>query len=149
MTPPPPTKHSSSSAKFRPHPLCFSAAVSDPLPEVTIDSSSDSTDEGSSSSSVASNSSPTTPRSLPFSLSFNWTSLRDSRLSGVHDQCHRKSLSSSRPSILAARNRCFPQFISIGILSLCSVAFYIRSSCPFETHLSLHLSRLVCHIFDR
>ncbi|KAF9468963.1 hypothetical protein BDZ94DRAFT_558250 [Collybia nuda] len=53
------------SGKIRPMPLRFSGVASQPLPAVTIDTSSDSNDndDGSSSSSAASNSSPTTPRS--------------------------------------------------------------------------------------
>jgi len=55
-----------SGPKFRPQPLRFSPAVSQPLPAVTIDNTDDDTDGDSSGSSVksaASNSSPTTPRS--------------------------------------------------------------------------------------
>lgn len=48
--------------KFRPQPLRFSPAVSQPLPTVAIDMTDDDTD-GSSDSSVRSKSSPTTPRS--------------------------------------------------------------------------------------
>ena len=53
--------------KFRPQPLRFNPAVSQPLPTVTIDTTDDETDEthssGSSVKSIASKSSPTTPRS--------------------------------------------------------------------------------------
>lgn len=56
----------SAGPKFRPQPLRFSAAVSQPLPVVAIDSSStDDNDDASSTSSSKSNtnSSPTTPQS--------------------------------------------------------------------------------------
>jgi len=53
--------------KFRPQPLRFNAAVSQPLPTVAIDTTDDETDEthssGSSVKSTGSKSSPTTPRS--------------------------------------------------------------------------------------
>lgn len=53
--------------KFRPQPLRFNPAVSQPLPTVAIDTTDDETDEthssGSSVKSTASKSSPTTPRS--------------------------------------------------------------------------------------
>lgn len=54
-----------SGPKFRPQPLRFSPAVSQPLPAVAIDNTDDDTDGDtqSSGSSVKSNSSPTTPRS--------------------------------------------------------------------------------------
>ena len=57
-----------SGPKFRPQPLRFSPAVSQPLPAVAIDNTDDDTDgetqsSGSSVKSAASNSSPTTPRS--------------------------------------------------------------------------------------
>jgi len=57
-----------SGPKFRPQPLRFSSAVSQPLPAVAIDNTDDDTDgetqsSGSSVKSAASNSSPTTPRS--------------------------------------------------------------------------------------
>jgi len=77
ITPPPPervspppesaasvTTPSTAGPKFRPQPLRFSAAVSQPLPVVAIDSSSvDDIDDASSTSSSKSNSSPTTPQS--------------------------------------------------------------------------------------
>jgi hypothetical protein len=63
VTPPPGEQSASLAGRFRPQPLRFSPAASQPLPEVTIDTSSDSNDDASSSSSAASNSSPTTPRS--------------------------------------------------------------------------------------
>jgi hypothetical protein len=71
ITPPPNEQRASpppavnAPGKFRPVPLRFSVVASQPLPAVTIDTSSDSNDndDGSSSSSAASNSSPTTPRS--------------------------------------------------------------------------------------
>jgi hypothetical protein len=53
-------------AKFRPQPLRFSPAVSQPLPTVSIDTTDDDTDgdsSGSSVKSIGSKSSPTTPRS--------------------------------------------------------------------------------------
>jgi len=62
ITPP----DSASAAKVRPQPLRFNAAVSQPLPTVTIDTSDgndDDTSSTSSSKSAASHSSPTTPRS--------------------------------------------------------------------------------------
>ncbi|KAK7470869.1 hypothetical protein VKT23_002285 [Stygiomarasmius scandens] len=62
ITPP----DSASAAKARPQPLRFNAAVSQPLPTVTIDTSDgndDDTSSTSSSKSAASHSSPTTPRS--------------------------------------------------------------------------------------
>lgn len=54
--------------KFRPQPLRFSPAVSQPLPTVTVDTTDDETDgdsnsSGSSVKSLGSKSSPTTPRS--------------------------------------------------------------------------------------
>ena len=52
--------------KFRPQPLRFSPAVSQPLPTVAVDTTDDETDSNSSGSSVksiGSKSSPTTPRS--------------------------------------------------------------------------------------
>jgi len=54
-----------SAPKFRPQPLQFSAAVSQPLPVVAVVDSSDGidNDDESSSTSAASGSSPTTPRS--------------------------------------------------------------------------------------
>jgi hypothetical protein len=66
--PPVPSPISTSGLKFRPQPLRFSAAVSQPLPAVTIDTTDEDTDgethsSGSSVKSGASNSSPTTPRS--------------------------------------------------------------------------------------
>lgn len=67
---PPPGETSPSThlgIKFRPQPLRFNAAVSQPLPTVAIDTTDDETDEthssGSSVKSIASKSSPTTPRS--------------------------------------------------------------------------------------
>ncbi|KAF9534417.1 hypothetical protein CPB83DRAFT_335781 [Crepidotus variabilis] len=55
---------STSGPKFRPQPLRFSAAVSQPLPAVAIDTEDDTDGEThSSGSSVRSGSSPTTPRS--------------------------------------------------------------------------------------
>jgi len=59
---------SASGPKFRPQPLRFNAAVSQPLPTVSIDTTADDSDgetqsSGSSVKSAASNSSPTTPRS--------------------------------------------------------------------------------------
>jgi len=67
----PPTAASpvpASGPKFRPQPLRFSAVVSQPLPSVAIDTTTDDSDgetqsSGSSVKSAASNSSPTTPRS--------------------------------------------------------------------------------------
>ncbi|KAF5321912.1 hypothetical protein D9619_000951 [Psilocybe cf. subviscida] len=53
-----------SGPKFRPQPLRFSAAVSQPLPAVTIDNTDEDTDgETQSSGSSGKSSSPTTPRS--------------------------------------------------------------------------------------
>lgn len=73
VSPPPESATSATTAtpttaapKFRPQPLRFSAAVSQPLPVVAIDSSStDDNDDASSTSSSKSNtnSSPTTPQS--------------------------------------------------------------------------------------
>lgn len=63
---------STAGPKFRPQPLRFSAAVSQPLPVVAIDSSSiDDNDDASSTSSSKSNtnSSPTTPSSNEMPLS--------------------------------------------------------------------------------
>lgn len=64
---PPPGLATSSSAngpKFRPQPLRFSAAVSQPVPAVTIDTTDDDTDADThSSDSSVKSSSPTTPRS--------------------------------------------------------------------------------------
>lgn len=59
---------SASGPKFRPQPLRFSVAASQPLPAVAIDNTDEDTDgetqsSGSSVKSGASNSSPTTPRS--------------------------------------------------------------------------------------
>ena len=69
-SPPPAVETSPNShlgVKFRPQPLRFNPAVSQPLPTVTIDTTDDETDEthssGSSVKSTASKSSPTTPRS--------------------------------------------------------------------------------------
>ena len=73
ITPPaiettPATPVGTSGPKFRPQPLRFNPAVSQPLPTVAIDNADDDTDgethsSGSSVKSGASNSSPTTPRS--------------------------------------------------------------------------------------
>lgn len=53
-----------SGPKFRPQPLRFSAAVSQPIPAVTIDTTDDDTDADThSSESSVKSSSPTTPRS--------------------------------------------------------------------------------------
>ena len=69
-SPPPAIEISSNThlgVKFRPQPLRFNPAVSQPLPTVAIDSTDDETDDthssGSSVKSIASRSSPTTPRS--------------------------------------------------------------------------------------
>ncbi|KAF9008685.1 hypothetical protein BDQ17DRAFT_1300704 [Cyathus striatus] len=66
ISPPPlPSPTSTSGPRFRPQPLHFSAAASQPLPSVVVDGNmEDDTDADThSSSSGASNSSPTTPRS--------------------------------------------------------------------------------------
>ncbi|TEB35442.1 hypothetical protein FA13DRAFT_1706758 [Coprinellus micaceus] len=66
ISPPPglPTSSSANGPKFRPQPLRFSAAVSQPIPAVTIDTTDDDTDADThSSESSVKSSSPTTPRS--------------------------------------------------------------------------------------
>ncbi|KAJ3537366.1 hypothetical protein NMY22_g5620 [Coprinellus aureogranulatus] len=66
ISPPPglPASNSGSGLKFRPQPLRFSAAVSQPIPAVTIDTTDDDTDADThSSESSVKSSSPTTPRS--------------------------------------------------------------------------------------
>ncbi|KAF8204957.1 hypothetical protein BJ912DRAFT_840733 [Pholiota molesta] len=69
VSPPPAASPvTASGPKFRPQPLRFSSAVSQPLPTVAIDNADEDTDgetqsSGSSVKSGASNSSPTTPRS--------------------------------------------------------------------------------------
>lgn len=67
VSPPPPgipTSASGNGPKFRPQPLRFSAAVSRPVPAVTIDTTDDDTDADThSSDSSVKSSSPTTPRS--------------------------------------------------------------------------------------
>ncbi|KAK7064402.1 hypothetical protein R3P38DRAFT_2824290 [Favolaschia claudopus] len=65
-SPPPAAPVAASLGKFRPQPLSFNGAVSQPVPALAIDSSEGENDDGystSSSDSVASNSPPTTPRS--------------------------------------------------------------------------------------
>jgi hypothetical protein len=66
-SPPPALETTHLGVKFRPQPLRFNAAVSQPLPTVTIDTTDDETDDtqscGSSVKSITSKSSPTTPRS--------------------------------------------------------------------------------------
>ena len=64
----PPDESSPSTApKYRPQPLRFSSAVSQPLPAVAVDTTDEDTDgethSSQSSGDAASNSSPTTPRS--------------------------------------------------------------------------------------
>jgi hypothetical protein len=79
LTPPPPsvkitpppgegpsesvTPSSTGTTKFRPQPLRFSVAVSQPLPMIAIDSSEVDADDASSSGSSRSGGSPTTPSS--------------------------------------------------------------------------------------
>ncbi|KAF9485375.1 hypothetical protein BDN70DRAFT_903197 [Pholiota conissans] len=66
ISPPPAASPvTASGPKFRPQPLRFSSAVSQPLPTVAIDNADEDTDgeTQSSSSSAKSGSSPTTPRS--------------------------------------------------------------------------------------
>jgi len=62
---------STAGPKFRPQPLRFSAAVSQPLPVVAVDASSadDNDDASSTSSKSNTNSSPTTPSSHEMTLS--------------------------------------------------------------------------------